>query len=271
MTKQEIQNFIKTIASGAIEGFKKNCVLPSLTIAQACLESGYGKYAPQNNLFGMKWYKGCNFNFQLLTTKEYYNLTQYNKLKDSGDWFELIEITDKGKYHVRIKSKFKSYLTLADSVCDHTVLLSAPRYIKVRQAKDYKTACHAIKEAGYATDINYPSLLISIIEQYNLDEYDKQVLNISPTPQSKPIDKPQPIPESLPINFKQLSKDDKGDLVKDLQKKLNKLGFHLIIDGEYGISTESAVKTFQLKNKLGCDGIVGKATMTLINKLIVGK
>lgn len=40
-------------------------------------------------------------------------------------------------------------------------------------AKDYKVACDEIYKAGYATDPNYTSKLIKLIEDYKLYEYDK--------------------------------------------------------------------------------------------------
>ena len=60
MTKQ--QDFINKVKEGAIRGWEKYKILPSLTIAQASLESGFGtsKLAKEgNNLFGIKGdYKG---------------------------------------------------------------------------------------------------------------------------------------------------------------------------------------------------------------------
>ncbi len=53
---------------------------------------------------------------------------------------------------------------------------------------------------------------------------------------------------------------DKSDAVKELQKLLNKLGYKLTCDSDFGQATESAVKDFQLKNGLVVDGIVGRQT-----------
>ena len=47
---------------------------------------------------------------------------------------------------------------------------------KVIGVEDYKIACNEIWNAGYATDPQYPNKLIRIIEQYNLNEYDKQAM-----------------------------------------------------------------------------------------------
>ena len=54
-TKQDI--FIEKVKDGAIAGWYAGKILPSVTIAQACLESGWGTSelaTKANNLFGIK-------------------------------------------------------------------------------------------------------------------------------------------------------------------------------------------------------------------------
>lgn len=57
-----------------------------------------------------------------------------------------------------------------------------------------------------------------------------------------------------------LKKGIKGNEVKKLQELLNKNGFSLIADGDFGLKTEAAVKEFQKKKNLIADGIVGPKT-----------
>jgi len=53
--------------------------------------------------------------------------------------------------------------------------------------------------------------------------------------------------------------------VAELQSFLNKeLGTNLTVDGRYGSNTIEAVKSFQTKNKLVADGIVGPSTKAVI-------
>ena len=58
----------------------------------------------------------------------------------------------------------------------------------------------------------------------------------------------------------------KGDAVKLLQTKLNKLGYkgkdgkELTCDGDFGVNTEYALKNFQKKKSLIADGIAGPKT-----------
>ena len=54
-------------------------------------------------------------------------------------------------------------------------LLYTSRYKAVREAANYKEACYALKNCGYATDPNYPQILIILIEQNNLTQYDFDV------------------------------------------------------------------------------------------------
>ncbi|MGL4108307.1 N-acetylmuramoyl-L-alanine amidase [Clostridium sp. LP20] len=57
-----------------------------------------------------------------------------------------------------------------------------------------------------------------------------------------------------------------GDITRLLQEKLNSLGYNTNgIDGIFGSGTYSAVCSFQVDNRLGADGIVGRNTW---NKLI---
>ena len=55
-----------------------------------------------------------------------------------------------------------------------------------------------------------------------------------------------------------------GEVVRNLQKALDKLGYNLSADGSYGNSTEIAVKEFQKRNNLTADGIAGVKTQELL-------
>ena len=57
-----------------------------------------------------------------------------------------------------------------------------------------------------------------------------------------------------------LKKGSKGDSVKLLQELLNKHGFNLTVDGDFGNKTETAVKSLQTRLNLTVDGIVGSKT-----------
>jgi SpoIID/LytB domain protein len=89
----------------------------------------------------------------------------------------------------------------------------------------------------------------------------------------KPEDKPpvtsKPSNETTQQTSRVLYLGMKGEDVKLLQQKLKALGYNIQDpDGVFGPATLSAVKDFQKKNNLTIDGIVGKATATIIDNKI---
>lgn len=149
-------DFIATVAPAAQQMQANYGVHASISIAQAILESDWGESelsAVYNNLYGMK---GDNpANTVLLTTNEYYN----------GQW-------------VTIQANFKVYGSWAESVQDHALLFvngttwNPDQYAPVLQATTYKEAAQALQDCGYATDPDYASKLIAVIEQNGLYKYD---------------------------------------------------------------------------------------------------
>lgn len=69
-----------------------------------------------------------------------------------------------------------------------------------------------------------------------------------------------------------LKKGSTGSDVRELQTKLNSLGYNCgKVDGIFGTNTLAAVKRFQQANKLAVDGIVGKNTFKKLAELLKGK
>ena len=64
---------------------------------------------------------------------------------------------------------------------------------------------------------------------------------------------------------------DRGNDVKTLQTKLNKVGYKLEVDGICGNATVAAIKDFQKKYNLAVDGQAGKNTITKLNSVIAAK
>jgi hypothetical protein len=197
--------FIEQVAKFAIKNYPEYKILPSLVIAQAILESNWGKSGltkKNNNLFGIK---GRGGDFQ---TKEFVN----------GKWITIV-------------AGFRKYETFEGSIIDHSKLLNKPRYVKVKGETNYKEACEAVWKAGYATDPTYPQKLIKMIERLGLTVYDKQVIEpktapkpaeekpkaSTPAPVTKPAQKPnesQKQPSDAP-----LSKQDANRIIKILQQE----------------------------------------------------
>ncbi|MEL7036754.1 MAG: peptidoglycan-binding domain-containing protein [Cyanobacteria bacterium J06592_8] len=57
-----------------------------------------------------------------------------------------------------------------------------------------------------------------------------------------------------------LHQGSRGEAVIRLQNRLNNLGFHLAVDGVFGLQTEAAVKQYQQDYRLKVDGIVEEQT-----------
>ncbi|MFL5288765.1 MAG: peptidoglycan-binding protein [Rhodopila sp.] len=57
-----------------------------------------------------------------------------------------------------------------------------------------------------------------------------------------------------------LQHGSRGEAVKGLQMRLRTLGFNLVVDGDFGPATETAVKRLQAAHKLEADGIVEPRT-----------
>lgn len=64
---------------------------------------------------------------------------------------------------------------------------------------------------------------------------------------------------------------DRGNNVKTLQTKLNKVGYKLKVSGICGNATVTAIKDFQEKYNLAVDGQAGKNTITKLDSVIAAK
>lgn len=151
MNKQ--QAFIQKISRGAVEGMRKYGILPSVTMAQAILESGWGESGltkASNNLFGIKAGSSWSGDVVNYPTKEYVN----------------------GQY-IDVTADFRAYDSLDASMEDHGAFLAGmSRYANIVGVKDYKAVCQLLQKDGYATAPNYAVSLIDLIEQYDLAAYD---------------------------------------------------------------------------------------------------
>lgn len=64
--------------------------------------------------------------------------------------------------------------------------------------------------------------------------------------------------------YNQLSYGSQGSDVTELQKLLNKNGYNLDVDGQFGSNTQAAVLDYQKKNNLDADGIAGTNTWSAL-------
>ena len=72
---------------------------------------------------------------------------------------------------------FRSYKNVLESFVDHSIFLnkySRYKFLFDYPITDYKSWSKGLKKAGYATNKQYPELLIKIIEENNLYQYDSK-------------------------------------------------------------------------------------------------
>lgn len=157
---------VRTFISAHAERAKSNAnaagLYPSVMIAQAILESGWGSsklsLPPYHQLFGIK---GNNFSGETITvpTKEW--IVDKNH-KDGG-------------YYITVNASFRVYPSYDAAFKDQAKFLTVnTRYKNVfrNQAKTYKEATRALQSAGYATDPEYANKLNSLIERWELYRLD---------------------------------------------------------------------------------------------------
>lgn len=139
--------YIERYNSIAVNEMNRYNIPASITLAQGILESGNGesRLATQaNNHFGIK----CHDNWNGETIVE--------------------DDDEKGEC-------FRKYKTVAESYRDHSRFLAErKRYLFLFEYEitNYKKWARGLKKAGYATNPNYSSLLIDLIDRYNLDRFD---------------------------------------------------------------------------------------------------
>lgn len=153
--------FIESIKEDSIINYKEYKILPSITIAQAILESSWGESSlsnKYNNLFGIKADSSWKGEYVTLETLEH---------KDT-----------------MVNSKFRKYDNRGTSIKDHAEFLyKNKRYREngVFDANTYINQAKALEKAGYSTAVDehgnkvYAKRLIDLIRQYNLQLIDCEV------------------------------------------------------------------------------------------------
>ncbi|MBE6054072.1 MAG: mannosyl-glycoprotein endo-beta-N-acetylglucosamidase [Clostridium sartagoforme] len=158
LNDKEKLKFIEDVSKVAFDNYKKFGVLPSITISQAILESGWGEStlsSEYNNLFGIK--------------------------ADSRWSGKKVELETKENYDDVIVGAFRAYDDLDSSIEDHgKFLYENERYAKngLFTGKTYIEQAQALENAGYSTakdeegNLIYADKLIRVIQENNLMLYD---------------------------------------------------------------------------------------------------
>ncbi|BCJ98128.1 glucosaminidase domain-containing protein [Anaerocolumna chitinilytica] len=203
------RKFIEQIAAASLKYYPTYKILPSMTIAQACLESAWGKTGLAkdcNNFFGMKWTSSCGVDYEEYSTKEQ---------KKDGTWYT-------------IKAKFRKYPGVIEGIKGYYDFLNYTRYKNLKGQTDYREACRLIREDGWATDLSYTSKLVTLVKDNELWKFDLQAIY-----PKGPLGNITPDTNFLAIVW--------------LQNGLNTClagvkGFDTLkVDGDYGVKTRAAV------------------------------
>lgn len=137
-----VDQFIQATKGAALLVSQKYGLNPFVTMAQSALETGWGKSAPGNMYFGIKAGLSWKGKTQLLWTTEYQN----------------------GQY-VKVQALFRAYDSPAESFEDYAKLITSKSWFKpaLQYANDELKYITEIQKGGYATDPNYTSKIMSIV------------------------------------------------------------------------------------------------------------
>ena len=146
------EEFIDFVGQNARKATTATGVPASVTVAQAILETGWGKHTigPARNLFGIKG-KGPAGSIRV-PTREFVN----------GRW-------------VTVEANFAKYESFEQSINEHArFFLRNRRYAAALRVKDDPDAfAREIHKAGYATGPDYASELIKLMKRHNLYRFDR--------------------------------------------------------------------------------------------------
>jgi flagellum-specific peptidoglycan hydrolase FlgJ len=140
-------DFFSKYLSSAQRASASSGIPALLILAQAALESGYGKSASGNNFFGIKAGKKWNGKTQTIPTHEYVNGVR-----------------------VAINATFRAYDSPEESFSDWADFIkSNSRYKSVLSASDTISAAKALQKAGYSTSPIYADQLITVAHKLSPD------------------------------------------------------------------------------------------------------
>jgi LysM repeat protein len=167
---------------------------------------------------------------------------------------------------------FRSYKDAEASYRDHSNFLrGSDRYAFLFQLDplDYKGWAYGLKNAGYATNPNYPAILIKNIEQYNLQQYSLEAVNDVPKVEK---DKYKDDPNTY-------DDKDQSEDVSSNETTSDSPGSTIIINGDkclyekkgtslLAIATENNINLNSLLafNDLSEDGILNKDQVIFLQK-----
>ncbi len=205
------------IAAAACASQARWDIPASVCLAQWALESGWGRFMPpgSNNPFGIK--AGPDQPFVEAMTRERLNGVD-----------------------VRLPQRFRRFASIDEAFDMHGKLLATGTpYAAARAVRHDAKAFARALQGHYATDPDYASELIGVMDAANLTRFDRMSAGSTPD-------------------------------IAGLQSALNQLGARpcLVVDGEFGGRTREAVRAFQGRHGLFQDGELTPATLHAIAQAV---
>lgn len=227
-TTSQAKEFIKHIAPlMQAEAKSRGYKIVSTAIAQAVIEGAAGTSSLAKNYHnhfglkcGSKW-KGASVNMK---TKEEYKVGTLTTIKDN----------------------FRAYANDVEGVKGYYDFISTTRYANLKKATTPLEYAQMLKADGYATSSTYVNTLVSTVNKYDLNQYDRmdsydEILN-------RPI----------------LRKGDSNEYVRSWQVLLNINGYNCgLADGIFGDKTEKALIKWQQDHGMEA-GYIGANTWNTI-------
>ena len=188
VTAAMVMNYISTYKEVAKNNMRQYGIPSSIILGQGILESGAGTgplSVLANNHFGIKCHKDWN--------------GPSVKYDDDEE-----------------QECFRKYDEPIESYQDHALFLINRTWYQPLfelEKDDYKQWAKGLKNAGYATDPKYPDKLIAIIERYQLNQYDSEVLGKTYIPLVSNT--------KIAPNNSELYQVAQGDTLYSISKKFN--------------------------------------------------
>ncbi len=145
------QDFVNKLMPLAVKVARKFNLNPLVIVAQAALETGWGKHiGANNNFFGIKSSKSWQGQTELMASDEYVNGVRVSQV-----------------------SSFRAYNSTLSSIEDYARLISSnDRYSKAHAVSNNPDKYfEEIQKAGYATDPQYANKLKGIIRNEAFSKY----------------------------------------------------------------------------------------------------
>ena len=152
-----------------------------------------------------------------------------------------------------IKDNFRAYPNDVEGVKGYYDFISTTRYANLKKATTPLEYAQMLKADGYATSSTYVNTLVSTVNKYKLDKYDKIVIKDDESAIKDVTD--------IAMNRPILRRNSRGLEVEAWQIYLNSHGYQCgKADGIFGAKTEVAVRAWQRDHGLISDGIIGSKT-----------